>query len=339
VGTATAILAGAAMTSLSASAAPAVKAPSYTFVDLGVWPGDSDSTAFAVNDRQVVVGQSSNESRQRSHAVSWNRGHISDLGTLGAPFDKGAVATDVNDEDEVVGASFDSDDRSHAFMWSDGTMRDLGTLGGSQSYAQAINDRGVVTGWSFTAAGIVRGFIWDGTMHEIPVEGADIDARGQVVGLVTTAPTAHAGVWWKGTVVDLAGFDQRDPTTAHAINDAGVVGGSDDDAHPDSATLWIHGSVTSVRVDGPCPGFPGTTVQDLNDPGDFVGNAPDPGHDGYLGPVVCDAGVQSFLPAGPPPSDSFGYRMNNRADVVGVTNELDAAGFLITNHATLWARS
>ncbi|MBI1176108.1 hypothetical protein GC207_01575 [bacterium] len=61
-----------------------------------------------------------------------------------------------------------------AVVWdADGTMSDLGTLGGSQSYAEAINDSGVVVGWSLTKGkgkndGPQRAFVWnDGVMVDL----------------------------------------------------------------------------------------------------------------------------------------------------------------------------
>jgi probable HAF family extracellular repeat protein len=39
-------------------------------------------------------------------------------------------------------------------------MTDLGTLGGSESQADGINGSGVVVGWSQTASGQQRAFLW-----------------------------------------------------------------------------------------------------------------------------------------------------------------------------------
>src|SRR5688500_14331822 len=50
-------------------------------LDLGTWPGDASSEAFAINDDGVVVGASGSSSYQ-SHAVVWTQGQIFDLGTL-----------------------------------------------------------------------------------------------------------------------------------------------------------------------------------------------------------------------------------------------------------------
>jgi probable HAF family extracellular repeat protein len=308
-------------------------------IDLGTLPGDDGSAAAAVNDARVVVGESGNEDQRRSHAVMWDKGQVVDLGTLPAPFDARSMATAVNDSNQVAGVSYDADGNSHAFVWANGVMRDLGTLGGTSSYAESINAAGVVAGWSFTAAGDFRGFIWDGTMHDIPVEGTAINNRGQVVGYDMTAQTGSSAVWWKGTVTPLAGFAPGDQSDGQSINSSGVIGGADDNVFPGGAALWTKGVVSSVNASGPCPGFIGPVVLTVNDPGDILSYWQNPDHGNQFSPLVCDNGVQAFLPSPPNSADSFGNDMDNRADVVGTTNYLNSSGAFLAQHATLWTRA
>ena len=51
-------------------------------------------------------------------------------------------------------------------------MTDLGTLGGNLSFAYAISNRGQIVGYSKTASGEDRAFLWeDGTMADLGTLG------------------------------------------------------------------------------------------------------------------------------------------------------------------------
>jgi probable HAF family extracellular repeat protein len=94
------------------------------------------------------------------------------------------------------------------------SITDLGTLpGGDLSLAYGINNRGQVVGFSYTASGLPRAFLWeDGEMTDLGTlpGGADssawgINNRGQVVGASATASgAAHAFLWEDGEMTDPA---------------------------------------------------------------------------------------------------------------------------------------
>jgi hypothetical protein len=91
----------------------------------------------------------------------WRDGVMRDLGTLGGP---DAYAAFVNDRGQVAGYSFSNSipnsvtdvcgafatqvPTEDPFIWVDGEITDLGTLGGNCGFANDLNSRGQVVGFS-----------------------------------------------------------------------------------------------------------------------------------------------------------------------------------------------
>jgi probable HAF family extracellular repeat protein len=182
------------------------EARTYRPRELVPLPGDSTSAAVAINDRGQVVGIS------------------------------GACGT------AVGGVS-----ARHAVLWdAQGQPHDLGNIGGTQwNTPDAINDRGVVTGFANVAAAPTAGtlyphaFIWTaqtgmrdlGTLPGDQIsEGLGINDQDQIVGLSCQANfvNCRAFIWQDGRMLNLntlvTGFSG---TLANAgdINDRGVVTG------------------------------------------------------------------------------------------------------------------
>src|SRR5215204_3396907 len=142
--------------------------------------------AFGINDAGQVAG-TANHSVSGTHAFVTIGGDARDLGTLGGAV---SIATEVNDLGEVVGYSYIAVPPNtitqffHAFRWKDadgdnesdpGEMLDLGVLPGHKnSYAQDLNNHGVVVGYSETGVAgdgnVTRAFIWtsaDGVLRDL----------------------------------------------------------------------------------------------------------------------------------------------------------------------------
>jgi probable HAF family extracellular repeat protein len=88
----------------------------------------------------------------QQHAVLWDHGTMTDLGTL--PGGTHSEAYGINNEGQVVGLSNGAGfSGRHAVLWDQGAVTDLGTLpGGLQSRASGINARGEVVGRGDVAA-------------------------------------------------------------------------------------------------------------------------------------------------------------------------------------------
>jgi len=95
-------------------------------------------SATAINNSGVVLGWC-DDANSDAHAVIWQNGTPTDLGTLGGPQ---AEASGINNLGQVVGFAQTSTDADHGFLWSNGKMTDLGL----NFFPSAINDNGVIIG-------------------------------------------------------------------------------------------------------------------------------------------------------------------------------------------------
>jgi probable HAF family extracellular repeat protein len=193
---------------------------------------------------------------------------------------------------------------------------------------------------------------------------ADVNARGDAVGVSSALPSGHAVLWTGGGIAEIPGL-----STAVAINNRGQIVG--DGVVPSGD---LHGFVfeRGVLTDlGTLPGLPASRVADVNERGDIAGISYQSGGSELemvlwvggaiqdLGPLplgegvvkainerrqivgysqnpsvtrawVWQEGVVTMLPLPDGARDSFAWDINDRGDIVGV-----AIGDLAT-HAVLW---
>jgi len=165
---------------------------------------------------------------------------------------------------------------------------DLGTLGGNSTVATAINDRGQIVGWSFTAAGAPHAFLWeDGAMRDLGT-------------LVAQEPDPV--------------FHTR--SVAGAINNAGLIAGSaEDESFMLKLVVWENGV---IRALGPDASDREIRVDGMNARGDIVASIEPAEYDGRV--VVWQNGVVQpveHLPGGW--NWTYATAMNGAGDVVGAS--------------------
>jgi uncharacterized membrane protein len=160
-------------------------------LDLGNLGGHGWNTPGAINNRGVVTGfvngpndVVNGQLQFRWLAFIWTREHgMQSIGTL--PGDKMSEATDINDENQIVGVSFADYvfDNPRAFIYQNRTITPLNSLIGSASASWdisstgGINDRGEIA----AQANVVSNGVVTAVVHAvllIPSDPDDQEAHG-----------------------------------------------------------------------------------------------------------------------------------------------------------------
>jgi probable HAF family extracellular repeat protein len=321
--------------------APAIIASPNPMNRRGVTVGGAGTSipTIATSD-PVICGGSDGGIPFVNHALKWDGGVVTDLGSLGAP-DDCSVATSINERGEIAGQSENGvvdplfgANEIRAVVWKDGQITDLGTLGGAHSLATTINNKGEVVGLALNS-------IPD------PFSLFDFGVGGSSVGTQT-----RAFLWQQGTMRDLGTLGGPD-AWGEFLNDRGqVLGFSYINSTPvdngpwcppgnvpaQHPFLWADGRMTDLgSLGGTCagseiPGFQGA----LNNPGQVVGASTLPGNQIF----------HPFLWTKPGPMQDLGTlggdcgnatAINDAGDVVGEADLPGAAcGQLF--HAFLWKK-
>jgi len=204
---------------------------------------------------------------------------------------QGSAAFGMNNSGDVVGWSYYSrtDPSISAFLYRNGQLTRLGQLNGRQnSWANAINDNGIVVGGSSGPSFSQEfPFVWQVAVMsdllggipacQVPFSfncwatAADINAGGDIVGIRMLNPdgasgccTASAYLYSNGTFTDLS--DSKSAATA--INDRGEIVGSREGS-PGGGFLYRHGQMNDLAA----LGCSGCAPNDISRNGKVVGTA------------------------------------------------------------------
>ena len=206
------------------------------------------------------------------HAVQYTGDRVFDLGTLGGYESAGFGLNDAGrisgcattKKSDPYGFCFTAQ-VSRAVLWSDGKIRDLGTLGGPDAFAELVNDRGDVAGWSLTdykvnpQTGIPtqHPFLWrDGKMRDLGTIGGtavplvnDLNERGEFVGSMNvTGDQSFHPFLWNGTVLKDLGTLGGAYGQADWISDAGSVVGWAVNAQSSVHAFFWNGAMHDIGI-------------------------------------------------------------------------------------------
>lgn len=243
--------------------------------DIGTLGGEI-SVALGVNNSGQVVGIG-DDRQGMVRGFVWQNGKMRDIGHLGGGL---TIATGMNNRGGVVGISATRDYEGHAFYWQDGKMRDIGTPKGYDlSFAQGINDKGVIVGLAVSSeSGNARfeRFEYQQTLFQIRIGRYDNDGGLKLsllrsFGLFAEANSLPRGFAWKdGRFVELKG--RRGATAALAVNNKGQVVGADYSERDDSIRAMLWESEQGKELPLPS-GFSDSFAVDISEDGTVVGGA------------------------------------------------------------------
>lgn len=226
-------------------------------VDIGVPGGGDSDTAevfcYAINSNGNVVGSARQVDGQQV-AFFWSpTDGFTTLGNFSSSADNGNVAYAINDLDQVtgnllIGHGF----LYHGFIWSPGTHpRDLGVVDGAQySVGMGINNLSRIAGASLSTSdfvfepmgwtkrlGIYLLGMVPGTVFS---EALGINDAGEIVGLDETGTSELAFYTAPGIGLKFLKGLGGNSTSAHAINQSGViVGFAEDTTNHTYGVRWL----------------------------------------------------------------------------------------------------
>jgi len=280
---------------------------SYTPIDLGVLPDAGPNSSpyarglYGINDLHQVVGASATAT-STMHAVMWDNGAMTDLGTLGGST---SLAQDINNAGQVAGWANTASGALHAFRWQNGVMTDLGVAGIDSVFSAgeglAMNNAGVVAGW--VGHVLPQSFVWEnGVLVDfaklLPANSGwsylhiqDVNNAGEIVGSGAFNGGETAFLYrdtdgdgkfatGPGQIISLGTVGGLPYSVAYSVNDLGQVVGQSYSSGDSRPFLWtpsapnaMSGTMKDLGTLGTLKRDPGGAASSVNNAGDVVGGA------------------------------------------------------------------
>jgi probable HAF family extracellular repeat protein len=271
-------------------------------IKLGTLEGGYESYATGVNDSGQAAGFASNLIPDpffgtQTRTFFWQKGVMTDVGTLGGPDSQPFVNIAINESGQVVGSAFTNSTpnpvtgfpTTDPFLWTKaGGMQDLGTLGGNLGGPEFVNNRGQVVGFSNVAGDLTaHPFLWEkGVLTDLGTLGGTdgaaiwINEAGDAVGFArTTGDVIYHAVLWKDgkkrKATDLGTVNGYAYSFAYAINSKRQIVGclSIDGNSCSAAFLWEDGQMVDLNTLIP----PNSSLQlnfplNINERGEIAGS-------------------------------------------------------------------
>jgi subtilisin-like proprotein convertase family protein len=330
------------------------KKVTFAVAPLNPPPGTDTSSVRAFNNNSQAAGTASIAATSgTSRACIWERiaGQwvVRDLGLTA--FFSDSYAYGINDLSQVVGAAkAELHGPSQAYFYDDvtGTCDLLSGLNGMESCANAINNLGVVCGYSRIPGLVIAtvwerpdGVTWTATDLASPFESLQnrntdtwrVNNANLVIGHSHGDGTTRAHVWERvsqgvWTLADLPG----ESPTARAVNNVGQIAGThlvNGTTHP---CIWnrVGGNWTLTDLSSFTLDLTGSDVADINDLGHVFGQGT---LMGGACPFLIKNGVVLHLNDHRPyPLSSEWYlwlarEMDNQGQLVGVMHKFVGTGF------------
>jgi probable HAF family extracellular repeat protein len=232
------------------------------------WSGNSDASAYGINNRTQVVGEASENGHIGHRPFLWDDGDVRDIGALTNFPSVGAA--DINTLGVIVGDAQDTGRRAYVQFGSHVRMLEPLPSGPGYTTAVRINEVGLICGTAWTATG-THAVVWRrGHVRDLGVPanadsttGLALNNFGDVVGESQAGEfsSVRRPIWWhRGQITELPLFAsaQYEGGSATGINDAGLIVGVNLTLNGAIPMLWWNGQMYNlndlVRADDPLRG-------------------------------------------------------------------------------------